>query len=75
MESNFTTKLAEIEKILGGWFYRFLTPYGKIVVIKTLALSKLSHLALVVPNPTKQMLKQIECLFLLRASFRGVPAP
>ena len=63
MESNFIKKLAQVEKLLGGWFYRYLTPYGKVVIIKTLALSKLSDAALVVPNPSKQMLKQIECLF------------
>ena len=49
--------------MLGGWFYRYITPYGKVVIIKTLALSKLSDAALVVPSPSKQMLKQIECLF------------
>ena len=63
MDSNFTGKIEEIEKMLGGWFYRYLTPYGKIVIIKTLALSKLGHLALVVPNPSKQMFKQIETMF------------
>ena len=52
---------------MDGWFYRFLTPYGKVVIIKTLALSKLSDAALVVPNPSKQMLKQIECLFFYKS--------
>ena len=63
MESNFTEKLEIIEKMLASWFYRYLTPYGKITIIKTLALSKLSHVALIIPNPTKQMFKQIESIF------------
>ena len=44
MESNYTDKIEEIKKMLGGWFLRYLTPYGKITVIKSLALSKLSRL-------------------------------
>ena len=63
MESNFTVKLEIIEKLLANWLYRYITPYGKITIIKTLALSKLCHVALVIPNPTKQMFKQIENIF------------
>ena len=38
--------------------YRHLAPYGKIVIIKSLAISKLSHIALVVPNlPKKDLIK------------------
>ena len=55
--------MEEITKILASWLFRYLTPYGKVMIIKTLALSKLGHVALVIPNPTKQMLKQIECNF------------
>ena len=63
IESNFTEKLESIEKMLASWLYRYLTPYGKVNIIKTLALSKLSHVALIIPNPTKQMFKQIEMIF------------
>ena len=63
MESNFNQKLETIDKMLASWLYRYLTPYGKITIIKTLALSKLSHVALIIPNPTKQMFKQIETIF------------
>ena len=63
MEQNFEDKIEKIEKMLSCWFYRYLTPYGKVTIIKTLALSKLSHVALVVPNPTKQMFKKIETIF------------
>ena len=60
MDNNFKIKLTEIKKLLGAWFNRFLTPYGKITVIKSLALSKLSHIALVVPSLSKQRIKEIE---------------
>ena len=62
MESNFYDKIEEIEKMLASWLYRYITPYGKVTIIKSLALSKLSHVALVIPNPSKQMFKQIETL-------------
>ena len=60
MEDNFTEKVNEIRKMLNLWFLRHLTPYGKITVIKTLAISKLSHIALVIPTLNKTMIKDIE---------------
>ena len=60
MEANFDSKLDEIRKVLNCWFYRSLTPYGKITVIKTLALPKLSHAALVIPSLKKNKLKELE---------------
>ena len=53
MENNFLEKIEEIKKLFNTWFYRTLTPYGKIALIKTLALSKLSHIALVMPSLSK----------------------
>ena len=64
MENNFWNKVEEIEKMLSLWFYRYLTPYGKVTIIRTLALSKLSHIALVIPNPSKQMFKRIESILI-----------
>ena len=63
MDSNFETKIEEIEKLLNCWIHRTLTVYGKITVIKTLALSKLSHLALVLPNLDKKKIKTLETMF------------
>ena len=63
MNKNFEDKILKIEKLLSHWSYRYLTPNGKVTIIKTLALSKLSHVALVIPNPTKAMFKKIETIF------------
>ena len=63
MDSNFESKLKEINKILSCWFHRTLTVYGKITVIKTLALSKLSNLVMVLPNLNKTQLNAIETSF------------
>ena len=49
--------------MLACLFHRYLTPYGKVTIIRTLALSQLSHIALVIPNPSKQMFKRIETIF------------
>ena len=37
-----------------------MTPFGKITVIKSLALSKISHIALVLPSLNAKMFKDIE---------------
>ena len=63
MDQNYYEKIKDIEKLLQGWLYRYLSPYGKIVVIKALALSKLSHIALVVPSLTKNDLQKLEKIF------------
>ena len=63
MEENFESKINEIKKLLNSWINRTLTIYGKAVVIKTLAMPKLTHLALVLPNLNEKKMKQIENLF------------
>ena len=62
MEVNFRNKVEEIRKLFNCWIHRTLTVYGKIVVIKTLALSKLSHLPLVLPDINANQLKELEKL-------------
>ena len=62
MECNFQSKIEKIKKIFNQWFHRSLSVYGKIVVIKTLALPKLCHLALVLPDLNKHRIKQLESL-------------
>lgn len=57
---NFENKLQEIDKILKNWSKRFLTPFGKITVIKTLALSKLTYLFTNIPDPELKFMKDLE---------------
>ena len=63
IQLNYSSKLIEIEKLLKTWNRRFLTPYGKITVIKTLALSKLTYLFTNIPDPCSNFLKQVNMLF------------
>ena len=62
MEINFENNLIEIKSVIQHWQYRFLSPIGRACIAKTLLLSKLSHLASVIPTVNKNKLKEIENL-------------
>ena len=51
-EKNFLNHIVKIQNILKLWKLRNLTIEGRIVVFKSLAVSKLIHLALVTEIPT-----------------------
>ena len=63
MRDNFDQNVTRLEKMLDNWRYRYLTPFGKITVLKSLGLSKLSHIALVIPSPDKNMIKKFNSIF------------
>ena len=50
MDTNFESKITEINKLFKSWMFRHLTPFGRVTVIKSMALSKLGHLVLVCPH-------------------------
>lgn len=60
---NFDPKIEEVRTLLTIWSKRILTPIGKNVVLKTLALSKLNHLFISLPNPSREIIKKIEEMF------------
>ena len=60
MDRNLDDKIGEIRKLFNCWINRTMSPYGKITIIKTLAISKLSHAALVIPTINKNKIKEIE---------------
>ena len=60
---NYTPVIASIKKMICTWTQRHLTPIGKITIIKTLALSKLSHLFLCLPSPEVDVVKTLENAF------------
>ena len=55
-------KIEEIRKLFNSWLYRHLTPFGRVTIIKTLALSKLTHVALVVPHAETQIIQELESM-------------
>ena len=62
IERNLIEKLPSIRRDIEQWNRRNLTPVGKICIVKTLLISKLVHLFMALPNPSKERLKQIESL-------------
>ena len=59
MDTNFRTKIDEIKKLYNSWLYRHLSPIGRITIIKSLALSKLSHVVLACPHISPNVLKEL----------------
>ena len=57
---NYEGKLIEIHNLLNKWKKRQLTPFGKITVIKTLALSKITHLFMSIPDPSNTFLRELD---------------
>ena len=63
VDINYDEKIEEIKRLFGSWSKRALTPIGRLVVIKTLALAKLNHLIMGIPNPLPDKVKAIQVLF------------
>ena len=59
---NYENKLVQMRKLLYSWSRRYLTPVGKITVLKTLALSKLTHLFMNLPDPNEAFLEDLSKL-------------
>ena len=59
---NFENKLNEVRKDLNAWSRRNLTPFGKITVIKSLVISKITHLLLNLPDLEDNLLKELNTL-------------
>lgn len=60
---NYNSKLEDIRRLLMMWSRRHLTPFGKITVIKTLALSKLVYLFSNIPDPPAQFFQDLDKMF------------
>ena len=60
---NYENKLQEIDTLLKVWSKRHLTPFGKITVIKTMALAKLVHLFINLPDPKVTFINRLNKMF------------
>ena len=63
MQKNYQIGLESIRKELHSWKFRHLTVFGKLTVIKTLCLLKLTHIVTVVPNPCSTFITELESEF------------
>jgi hypothetical protein len=62
VDINYNGKLNELNYTLHKWRKRNLTPYGKIVVIKTLVVSQLVYLFTNLPDPSDNFMKDLNSL-------------
>ena len=60
-KTNYEKAIVKAKQCLNSWRYRYLTPIGKITVVKTLILSKFTHLFMSLPS-TIQILDEINKL-------------
>ena len=58
-ELNCKSKFAEVEKILLNWSRRNTTLAGRVLVVKSLALSKLEHFFISLPTPPEIFMREI----------------
>ena len=60
---NIDKKIESIQKEISHWNKRNLTPFGKIVVIKSLLVSKIVHILTSLPNPSEDKMIKIQKMF------------
>ena len=57
---NYIDKMEEIKRDIARWKKRHMTPLGKITIIKTLIISKLTYLFINIPDPPHTFLKELD---------------
>ena len=60
IELNFRSKINEVQSLYRIWIKRQVTPLGRIAVLKSLVLSKLIFLWILLPNPPDDMINDIQ---------------
>ena len=60
LHKNFEKKIDSIVKTAAHWRYRFLSPYGKNTIAKSLLLSKISHIAIILPCINNAQINKLE---------------
>ena len=63
MIPHYEALLSKIRFLSNHWNKRLLTPIGKITVVKTLAISKLVHMFISLPDPDPNFIKILESEF------------
>ena len=51
--------MKEIEREITKWRFRHLSLEGKVVIIKSLLLSKVSHLFMALPDPLQKVINEL----------------
>ena len=61
-ELNINPKLDSMEKTLKSWGFRDITQMGRITILKSLVLSKITHILQALPTPPQHLLTKLENL-------------
>ena len=61
-DDNISSKITDMKKLLSIWSMRNLTPYGKVVIVKSLIYSKITHILLSLPKPSEKAFIDIQSL-------------
>ena len=62
-DDNISAKISDIKKLISVWSTRSLTPNGKVVIIRSLLMSKITHILLSLPTPSDTAISQLDQLF------------
>ena len=63
LDLNMSDKIFQIKGEIAKWSKRHITPLGRVVVIKTIFLSKLNHLFSSLPSPHNSTLQKLNDIF------------
>lgn len=62
LKLNYDEKFYEVKKLMQAWLKRNITPLGRIMVLKSLILSKLIHLWLLLPRPPENRISELQAM-------------
>ena len=62
IDPNFKVLIIKTANILKSWRKLYLTPLGKITILKTLIIPMFNHIFLSLPNPSYNYLAQLNCI-------------
>ena len=57
---NFNKSLNKCKHVLDAWQKRYLTPFGKITIVKTFILSLFTHMFISLPSPSKTFISSLK---------------
>ena len=60
---NYSSIVEDIRKSMKQWSKRYLTVLGRIAVVKSLFISRFSHLVLAIPNPDCNLIHELNNMF------------
>ena len=61
-KNNYSEKFEEVKGLLRIWMKRLITPLGRVAVLKSLVLSKLIHLWILLSNPPDEYINSLQKL-------------